>query len=130
MNFDFTRLLTPAYFLDKNPGGDFLLGYGLLAFFIMVLFAKTIVRRFGPENKYFRKSIRHGFGKFIALGIAGLILVASRFSAVPVFSMRLWLWIVFGLTVIFGILIFFRVRREYGQRLSAVEREKHKRGEW
>ncbi|MCF7830677.1 hypothetical protein K9M41_01605 [Candidatus Gracilibacteria bacterium] len=129
MYFDFTRLLDLEYFLDKTPGGDFMSGYPLLVFFVLTIFAKGVLKRFFPDNKYFRKSIRKRFGKFVALGIIGLILVSARFSGVPVFSMRLLLYIVFLLTLILGVLTFFKVRAEYLKRIASLEREKEKRGE-
>lgn len=128
MDFDIARLFTAHYFLDRNPGGDFLIGFLFLAFFIALLFVKPVVQKLAPDNKYFRKSIRRRLGKFIALGIVGLILVSARFSAVLVFSMRLWLYAVLLTTVVLGVLTFLAVRKEYGLRLESVKREKQKRG--
>lgn len=128
MDFDITRLFTLPYYMDGNPGGEFLLGYLLLAFFIAALFARPLVKKFTPDNKYFRKSMRNKFGKFIFFGITGLILVAARFSAVPFFSMRLWLYLTFGLTIGFAVRTWWQIRGEYADRLDAVEREKKKRG--
>ena len=121
---DLSQLLTSHYFLDKTPGGEFLIGYALLAFFILAIFSKSILKQLGPKNKYFRKSIRKGFGKFVALGVAGLIFTSARFSGVPVFSMRLLLYIVFVPTLVFGILKLIKVYREYTLRIHSAEREK------
>ncbi len=129
MYFDFTRLLTAEYFLDKTPGGDFLMGYLLLIFFVLAIFSKSVLKRFFPDNKYFRKSIRKKFGKFVALGIIGLILVSARFSGVPVFSMRLLLYIVFLMTLGLEIKTLFKVRSEYLKRIGSIKREKERRGE-
>ena len=129
MNFDFSQLLDLNYYLDKNPGGDFIIGYALLVFFVLAIFARPIVLGFVPDNKYFRKSIRRKFGKFVFLGILGTIFVSARFSTVPVFSMRLFLWTTFLLTILFGIFTFLRIRKEYTGRIDAVEREKRIRGE-
>jgi len=129
MDFDFSRLLTLHYFLDRNPGGDFLIGYALLVFFILVIFARPIILKFTPENKYFRKSARRKFGKFVFLGILGVIFVSARFSTVPVFSMRLLLWLTFLLVLLFGVQTLLRIRKEYRTRIEAVEREKRVRGE-
>jgi hypothetical protein len=124
MNFDLSQLLTSHYFLDKTPGGEFLVGYALFAFFIIAIFAKSILRNLGPKNKYFRKSIRKGFGKFIALGVAGLIFTSARFSGVPVFSMRALLYIVFLPTLVFGIWKLITIYKEYTKRMRSVSREK------
>jgi len=123
---DFTKLASANYFLDKNPGGDFLFGYGLLLFFIFILFIGSITKKIGPKNKYFKKSVRKQFGKFIVLGVCGLILVLSRFSAVPFFSMRLFLYFVFLLSLILLITTFFSIAKMYKKRLNSVEREKTK----
>lgn len=129
MEFDFARLLTTTYFFDRAPGGDFLLGYLLLAFFVLALFSKSIILKFAPDNKYFRKSAKKKFGKFVALGISGLILVAARFSGIPVFSMRVWLYIVLFLTIGFGIWTAMCIRAEYLKRMNAVKREMGKRSQ-
>ncbi len=128
MYFDLSQLLTSHYFLDKTPGGDFLIGYALLAFFLIAIFAKSILRSLGPKNKYFRKSTRKGFGKFIALGIAGLIFTSARFSGVPVFSMRILLYIVFVPTLVFGILKLIKIYKEYKKRIRSADREKWVKG--
>jgi hypothetical protein len=124
MYFDLSQLLTSHYFLDKTPGGDFLIGYALLILFIVAIFFKSILRYLGPKNKYFRKSIRKGFGKFIALGVTGLIFTSARFSEVPVFSMRLLLYIVFIPTVVLGILKLVKIYKEYKKRIHSADREK------
>jgi len=124
MYLDLSQLLTAHYFLDKTPGGDFLIGYVLLAFFIVAIFLKSLLRQLGPKNKYFRKSIRKGFGKFVALGIAGLIFTSARFSEVPVFSMRLLLYIVFVPTIVLFVLKLVKVYKEYKKRKNSVDREK------
>ena len=124
MNFDFSQLLTAHYFLDKTPGGDFLIGYALLVFFILAIFSKSLLRQIGPKNKYFRKTIRKGFGKFVMLGVAGLIFTSARFSGVPVFSMRLLLYIVFLPTLVFGILKLVKIYKEYQKRMKSADREK------
>jgi amino acid transporter len=111
------------YFFDRSPGGEFFLGYGLFIFFLLLFFSKSIVLKFAPHNKYFRKSIKKKFGKFIALGVIGLILVASRFSGIPIFSMRIWTYLVFLFTIVLGIWTFIRIRSEYRKRIRAVERE-------
>ncbi len=128
MHFDLSQLLTSYYFLDKTPGGDFLIGYALLAFFIIAIFSKSLLRRFGPKNKYFRKSTKSGFGLFIALGIAGLIFTSARFSGVPIFSMRLLLYLAFVPTVVFGILKLIKIYKEYKKRIRSVNREKWLQG--
>ncbi|MCF7917915.1 hypothetical protein K9L27_02865 [Candidatus Gracilibacteria bacterium] len=127
MQFDLSQLLTGYYFFDRAPGGEFLWGYALLVFFVLILFTKSIVMKFVSDDKYLRKSLRKKFGRFVALGVIGIFLVASRFSGIPVFSMRLWLYLTLLLTVGIGIWTFVKIRREYQKRISSVERETGKR---
>jgi len=129
MEFEISRLFTLSYYLNTNPGGDFLVGYGLLIFFILVLFSRSIVKGFAPHDKYFRKSLRKKFGKFIVLGVLGIILVTSRFSGVPWFSMRLWLYLTLIATLVLLLRTYQQIRGEYKKRIGSVEREKQKRGE-
>jgi len=126
MFFDFSQLTKFSYFFDKNPGGEFLSGYFLLIFFGLAIFAGSIFKKFFAQKKYLKKSGRSQFGKFIFLGICGEIAVAARFSAVPVFSMRAILWLIFLATIFFAIATFWRIRREYKKRLASVAREKNK----
>jgi len=127
MYIDFSQLLSADYLFDKNPGGDFLLGFPLLIFFFLVLFSKSFLKVKASSDKYFKKSIKKKFGRFVALGIVGLVLTAARFSAVPVISMRFVLYLVFILTLLTLFYTCFQIRKEYKKRLSSVEREKIKR---
>ena len=127
MEFDITRLLDWGYYTDIAPGGDFLIGYGLGIFFLVVAFLSKIVRTVGPKDKYFKKSLKKRFGKFVFLGVAGVIFVAARFSGVPYFSMRIWLYVVLILTFVALISTLFRIKADYRKRLSSVDRETKKR---
>ncbi|MCF7812337.1 hypothetical protein K9M59_01925 [Candidatus Gracilibacteria bacterium] len=126
MQFDFSQLLTAHYFFDRTPGGDFLLGYFLLGFFILLFFARSLVLRFGPQDKYFRKSIRKRFGRFVALGVVGILLVASRFAEIPLFSMRIWLYLILLLSIALGAWTGWSIYQDYQKRLRSVYREKKK----
>jgi len=121
--FDFSQLASSEYFFDKNPGGDFLLGYPLLVFFLLAIFVRGFCRKRAEGDKYFKKSIRKKFGLLISSGIVGVVLVLARFSAVPVFSMRLFLYLTAIATVIFAIRAFFRISREYRKRMDSLKRE-------
>ncbi len=127
MYFDLARLATTQYYLDPNPGGDFILGYFLLIFFIALCFVGSLTQPFIAKNKYLRKSFKNQLWKFYILGSLGVILVLSRFAAVPGFSMRLWLYIVLALTLIAGATTFCNVRARYQKRMKSVEREKKKK---
>ena len=127
MNFDWIRLLSSNYYFDSNPGGDFLPGYILLVLFITVIFAGKITRKFASDSKYLKKSMKNRMGKFIFLGITGMILVSARFSGVPVFSMRIWLYLTLVGTVGAIVYTFIKVQSDHKKRLNSVEREQNKR---
>lgn len=126
MNWDFSQLLTFYYYFDKNPGGDFMIGYALLAFFFLLILLPSFMKNLNLKNKYLKKSMKKRFGKFIFLGVGGVILVASRFAMVPGFSMRFWLYLILIVSVGFLFLTFVRVLLNYRKRLSSVQREKSK----
>lgn len=127
--FDFTQLFTTYYYFQKSPGGDFLTGYALLIFFIVLIMVPTLVRKFGPSNKYFKKSIKRRLGKFIFIGVLGLIAVLARFAEVPVFSMRVWLYILFLLGIGCAIWTGVTIKKDYQKRQDAAQREKKKKGQ-
>ena len=104
-----------------------MLGYLLLAFFIALIFLPSTIKKMAVHKKALKKSMKNRLGKFIFLGIIGVILVAARFSGVPGFSMRLWLYLVFVGTLIAIGYTFYRVMKDYKKRLASVEREKNKR---
>ena len=122
-----SKLLLPEYYLNPNPGGDFLLGYGLLVFFIFIFFLGSIAKNISTHNKHLKKSMRHQFWKFYFLGATGIVLVLSRFAGVPGFSMRLRLYITLVLTLIILGITFFRIWKGYRRRLESVERERRKK---
>ncbi len=126
MDFDFARLLTSEYFLDSDPGGDFMLGYALLLFFLGLAFLPSFLKKSAAQNKSLKKSMKNRLGKFIFLGVIGLILVAARFSGVPGFSMRMWLYLVFVGALIAIVYTSIRVSKDYKKRLDSIEREAKK----
>ena len=127
MNWDLNQLLTTQYFFEQNPGGEFIPGYALLIFFILLLFLPGMIQKMANSNKALKKTVKKGLGKFIFLGIIGIILVASRFSAVPSFSMRLWLYLTLGTTLVCGTITFVKMIRAYRTRVNSMNREKEKR---
>lgn len=124
--FDLTQLFQWSYYTNFNPGGDFILGYGALIFFFALIFAPGVVKKMAVKDKYLKKSIKKRFWAFPILGTIGVILVASRFSEVPGFSMRLWLYLVVLGSVALAIYTTVRILKDYKKRLQSVEREKEK----
>lgn len=124
---DFSKLVDVDYYLVGNPGGDFLLGYPLLLFFIGLLFLESAYGKKAIHDKYLKKSMKHQFWKFYFLGGIGIALVLARFAAVPVFSMRLWLYLAFVGSLVILAITHFNIQKEYQKRLGSVEREKKKR---
>ena len=127
MLLDFEKLLTKGYYLAFLPTGDFLWGYPLLALFIGLFFFPSLCEKLATHNKALKKSMKGQFWKFYFFGTIGVILVLSRFAGVPGFSMRLWLYLNLFLTVFFGLLTAWDIRKGYQRRLDSVEREKGKR---
>ncbi len=119
---DFSLLLTPHYYLDTNPGGDFLIGFALLAFFVLTLFVGRIARKMAGGNKYLRKSMKKKFWAFPFLGALGIISVLSRFGGVPGFSMRLFLYSILVGIFLLGLIIAYKIRHEYKRRMVSVSR--------
>lgn len=126
--FDLSQLLLVDYYLYPAPGGDFILGYPLLFFFLALLFVVPLVQKFAPQNKYFRKSIKGRLGRFMAVGSLGLIAVLARFGTVPYFSMRLFLYILFLLSLFLIVWTWLQVRKDYHKRIESSRREKKKQG--
>jgi len=126
MEMDFSKLFELRHLLDQTPSGDFLTGYALLAFFLVLTFSSNIVRLISPDSKYFKKSIKGRLGKLIAVGIMGLVLVAARFSSVPFFSMRIFLLLTTVLGILFLLWTIFVVTSDYKKRKESAEREKRK----
>lgn len=129
MSFDFTQLLNWSYYTYPAPGGDFIIGYFLLGFFLFLVFGGNILKNILPNNKYFRKSIKGRMGKFTAIGILGSLAILSRFALIPFFSMRIWLYILFLLGL--GLLISntISISREYIQRIESAKRESRKKAQ-
>ena len=125
--FDLSELFSSFYYLDRSPGGDFLIGFLLLAYFIFVIFLGPMFSKISRGNRYLKKSVRRRMWPFPFLGGSGIFLVMARFSKVPFFSMRLFLYIVLLFSLIVGGYTFFVVYRDYRLRISSVEREKNRR---
>ncbi|MCF7846937.1 MAG: hypothetical protein K9M51_02765 [Candidatus Gracilibacteria bacterium] len=128
MQWDFSRLLNSHYYFDATPGGDFLPGFLLLVFFLLVMFLGSFVKNYARRDKYLKKSIKKKFWMFPFLGVLGIIFVFARFAAVPFFSMRFFLYVTIFLTLGCGVWAFVRTSREYRKRLNSVTREYQKRG--
>ncbi len=101
-------------------------GYGLLFFFAVMVFLPGLIRSFATKNKYLKKSFKGRTGIFQFLGILGMILVAARFGEVPVFSMRIWLYLVFVSSVFFLVKNIGLALLEARKRKASSEREKNK----
>lgn len=121
---DFSLLLTPHYFFDVNPGGDFLIGFALLAFFILTLFVGRIARKLAGSNKYLRKSMKKKFWAFPFLGVLGIVAVLSRFGGVPAFSMRIFLYGILVGIILLGIGMTYKIQKEYKRRMASVSRSR------
>ena len=122
-----SQLTDWSYYTTFNPGGDFIFGYAALVFFILLIIAPGMIRKIAIKNKYLKKSIKRRFWAFPILGFIGIILVASRFSEVPGFSMRIWLYMVLVLSLLLGIYIAIKVFKDYKKRVQSVEREKERK---
>jgi phosphatidylglycerophosphate synthase len=124
---DLSRLLTTFYYFDTKPGGDFLIGFLLLAFFITIIFTESFLKKIAEENKYLKKSFKKKLWPFPYLGALGIILILFRFAKVPFFSMRAFLYANVILILAIGIYSTVRVWSEYTKRTKSVKREKGKR---
>lgn len=122
----FSRFLDWSYYVQPLPGGDFLIGYGMLAFFLAVAFLPQIIRSVGPKNKYFKKSLKKKLWYFPVVGIIGLFFVLVRFGEVSHVSMRLWLYLITLITA--GLLLrsSLLIGKEYSKRKKSVERANKK----
>lgn len=120
---DLQNLGSLDYWFATNPGGEFILGYGLLVFFLVLFFVPSLLKAQGKGNKHLKKSMKKRLGVFLALSIIGLILVAARFSEVPVFSMRIWLYLVLALSLFFLVRNGRLIHKDYKRRQKSVERE-------
>ena len=121
---DFSLLLTSHYYFDVNPGGDFIIGFALLVFFILVMFMGRFARNLARGNKYLRKSMKKKFWAFPFLGVLGIVAVLSRFGGVPGFSMRVFLYAIFVGILLLGAIILCKIRSEYKKRMASVARMK------
>lgn len=125
---DLSQLFSLPYLLDKTPNGDFLFGFILLAFFLLVMFIGSIMRNPAKKNKHLRKSLRKKLWFYPYLGAIGIILILSRFATLPVFSMRMILLITVLLTVILLLITWYKVHKECSKRIASAKREAKKRG--
>ena len=124
---NFLQLFTLPYLLDKNPTGDFLWGFPLLAFFLLAMFIGNIMQNPAKKNKYLKKSLKKKLWPFQILGGIGIVLILARFSEMETLSMRIFLLITFLITIFLGTFTFWKVNKEYKQRLKSVKREKLKK---
>lgn len=124
--WDFSNFVSFSYYFDKNPGGDFLPGYVLLAFFIFLLFLPGLLKKKAEGNKYLKKSLKKRLWHFPILAVLGIILVSCRFAQVPGFSMRVWFILVLILSVVTAGYSMVKIYGDYRKRLDSVEREKKK----
>ncbi len=124
---NFSDLFSTTYLLDKSPQDDFLWGFPLLAFFILLLFIGNLLKSSAKKNKYFKKSIRKKLWPFQVLGGIGSVLVLARFSEMDILSRPIFVISIFVITIIFAVIQFFRIRKEYLRRLTSAEREKLKK---
>lgn len=118
-----SSLLSLSYYMDPTPSGDFIFGYALILFFVAVFFFKTMMESVGPKNKFYKKSLRKKFWQYPILATTGIILVLARFSTVPYFSMRLWIFLVVLLTVVSCAYTKFTIYKEYDKRRKSYIRE-------
>ncbi len=125
---DFSSLFFLSYYFDTNPGGDFSLGLLCLIFFGLMLFIPSFLRGRARGNKYLKKSIKKGLWKFLVLGGVGLILTLARFGEVPFVSMRIWLYLVIVVSLVFMIRRFIKMTMDYRKRLASVKRETENKG--
>lgn len=123
---NFLNLFSWSYLVETLPSGDFLFGYGLLFFFLVLLFAPSLFRTFGPKNKYFLKTLKKKFLFIRIFSGLGLFLVLSRFADVPYFSQRIWLLIIVLLSGSLFARACWNIVTEYRKRMSSVAREKSK----
>jgi O-antigen/teichoic acid export membrane protein len=125
---DLSQLLSLSYLLEKSPTGDFLFGFVLLGFFLLVTFIGSILKNPAKNNKHLRKSLRKRLWKFPFLGVIGIFLVLARFATLPIFSMRIVLLGLLILTLFISVVTFYTVNKEYRRRKNSAAREAKKRG--
>lgn len=121
------QIFSLSYLLDKSPNGDFLFGFVLLAFFLLITFIGSIMQNPAKKDKYLKKSLRKKLWIFPYLGGIGIILVLARFAAMPLFSMRIILLIVVLINMLMLIITFYKVHTEYYRRKKSALREAKKR---
>ena len=124
---NFLQLFRLPYLLDKNPTGDFLWGFPLLAFFLLAMFIGNIMQNPAKKNKYLKKSLKKKLWPFQILGGIGIVLILARFSEMETLSMRIFLLITFLITIFLGTFTFWKVNKEYKRRLKSVKRAKLKK---
>ncbi len=121
---DLSQLFTAHYYFDMNPGGDFLIGFALLAFFILSMFVGRMANKAAHGDKYLKKSMKKQFWAFPFLGSLGIVAVLSRFAGVPAFSMRAFLYLVFVGIIVLAVFKGLKINREYKKRLASAARSK------
>jgi uncharacterized membrane protein len=122
-----SEIFSLTYLLDKNPTGDFLWGFPLLAFFFLALSLSSILKNPAKKNKYLKKSLRKKLWPFQILGGLGIMLILARFSNMETISMPILLIAILVITIIFAGIQFFRVWKEYSRRITSAQREQDKK---
>lgn len=100
MSIDWSKLINPAYLLEKQPGPAADAVFGAAIFFALFLIASgfvwlSFVRRERTEPIY--KSVRERTVRWLfTTGFVGLILVFFRWQSIPYFGTRIWLvlWLI------------------------------------
>jgi hypothetical protein len=120
---NFNNFLQWNYYTEINPQGDFLWGYLILIFFVLVFMSKGFAENIAGNDKYAKKSIKKVFLKFKFLGAIGIILILGRFAEIKDLSTRLWLAIVLVITFILLIKTIWQSWKAYKIRIKSVTRE-------
>ncbi len=114
------------WFTSNPPLGDFIWGYGALAFFIFLLLIPSFMKGISVKNKYLKKSTKKRLWPFLVIGGLGILLVLIRFGEIAFLSRPIYLLLVIIAGIVFGLYLFFKILRDYKKRLSSVKREKNK----
>ena len=115
------------FWIEALPSGDFLWGYLWLIIFMAIIFIPHLLKTKAKGNKYLKKSLRKKLWPFYLIGGVGLVLVLSRFSEIPIISMRLWLLLVLAIGGSTLVYLLWKIGSAYKKRLKSVERETQKK---
>jgi len=123
---DFLTLFSWDYLVNKNPDTDFVLGFPILFFFVVVFLVPGLLKKLARSNKYLKKSLKKKLWPFKILAVIGIILIIARFSEVPFFSMRLFLLVTLLITLLVTIVIGCKIYFSYSKRVGSAQREKQR----